>query len=60
MYCFRGLALIIDNEDFENPMFTKRTGSMVDANNLDILFEELGRYSKITKLCSVHGRWAKM
>jgi len=38
----RGYALIIDNEDFEHPMFIKRTGSMVDANNLDILFEELG------------------
>jgi len=38
----RGLALIIDNEDFQNNVLPKRIGSMVDANNLDILFEQLG------------------
>merc|ERR1711915_1045022 len=38
----RGYALIIDNEDFTHPNYNKRTGSAVDANNLDILFEELG------------------
>jgi len=38
----RGLALIIDNEDFDNNVLPRRTGSMVDANNLDILLSELG------------------
>ncbi len=34
--------LIIDNEDFS--MLNRRTGSVVDANNLDILFSDLGTY----------------
>jgi hypothetical protein len=38
----RGLVLIIDNEDFS--MLNRRTGSVVDANNLDILFSDLGTY----------------
>ncbi len=38
----RGSALIIDNAEFENDVMPRREGSLVDANNLDILFEELG------------------
>lgn len=38
----RGLALIIDNERFENNVLPFREGSQIDANNLDILFEQLG------------------
>jgi len=38
----RGMALIIDNEDFNNEVLPTRTGSLVDANNLDILFGQLG------------------
>lgn len=38
----RGLALIIDNENFDNEVLPTRTGSLVDANNLDILFDQLG------------------
>jgi len=36
----RGLCLIINNEKFD--VQTERRGSNVDANNLDILFEQLG------------------
>jgi hypothetical protein len=36
-------VLIIDNEDFS--MLNRRTGSVVDANNLDILFSDLGTYT---------------
>ena len=42
MWTCRGQVLIIDNEDF-NELLNKRTGSLVDANNLDILFQELGK-----------------
>lgn len=38
----RGLVLIIDNENFQNEILPTRTGSLVDANNLDILFNQLG------------------
>ena len=38
----RGTALIINNESFDNDIYTYRSGSTIDANNLDILFEELG------------------
>eukprot|EP00090_Calanus_glacialis_P013661 TRINITY_DN22315_c0_g1_i1.p1 TRINITY_DN22315_c0_g1~~TRINITY_DN22315_c0_g1_i1.p1 ORF type:complete len:416 (+),score=104.06 TRINITY_DN22315_c0_g1_i1:319-1566(+) len=38
----RGLVLIIDNENFDNEVLPTRTGSLVDANNLDILFGQLG------------------
>merc|ERR1711892_583211 len=38
----RGLVLIIDNENFEGEVLPTRTGSLVDANNLDILFGDLG------------------
>jgi hypothetical protein len=38
----RGLALIIDNEQFDNDVLPFREGSHIDANNLDILFEQLG------------------
>jgi len=38
----RGLVLIIDNEDFQQEVLPTRTGSLVDANNLDLLFGELG------------------
>ena len=38
----RGMALIIDNEEFVNDTMPRREGSQLDANNLDILFEELG------------------
>ena len=38
----RGLVLIIDNENFHNDVMPTRTGSVVDANNLDILFSQLG------------------
>jgi len=38
----RGLVLIIDNENFDNEVLPTRTGSVVDANNLDILFDQLG------------------
>merc|ERR1711974_25675 len=37
-----GLCLIIDNEKFENDVLPFREGSQIDANNLDILFQELG------------------
>jgi len=37
----RGYCLIIDNEVFDSPKYPTRTGSGVDANNLDILFEQL-------------------
>jgi hypothetical protein len=41
---YRGQVLIIDNEDFSKLSdLKKRTGSLVDANNLDILFQEFGR-----------------
>lgn len=38
----RGLCLIIDNEKFINDVLPNREGSMIDSNNLDILFEQLG------------------
>lgn len=38
----RGLVLIIDNEDFQGEVLPTRTGSLVDANNLDLLFQQLG------------------
>jgi len=38
----RGLVLIIDNENFQGEVLPTRTGSVVDANNLDILFGQLG------------------
>ena len=38
----RGYALIINNESFVNDIYKYRTGSTIDANNLDILFEQLG------------------
>jgi len=38
----KGLVLIIDNENFDNEVLPTRTGSLVDANNLDILFGQLG------------------
>ncbi len=38
----RGMALIIDNEEFDNDIMSRREGSQLDANNLDILFEQLG------------------
>ena len=45
-YCMeskpRGLALIINNDQFDNDVLSTRTGSMVDSNNLDELFLQLG------------------
>jgi len=38
----RGFVLIIDNENFQGEVLPTRTGSVVDANNLDILFGQLG------------------
>ena len=38
----RGLALIINNDQFDNEVLSTRTGSMVDSNNLDELFLQLG------------------
>ena len=38
----RGHALIINNEAFVNDIYTYRSGSTIDANNLDLLFEQLG------------------
>lgn len=38
----RGMALIIDNEVFDNDIMPKREGSQLDANNLDILLGQLG------------------
>ncbi len=38
----RGMALIIDNEDFDNDVMPKREGSHLDSNNLDLLLEGLG------------------
>ena len=38
----RGFVLIIDNENFQGDVLPTRTGSVVDANNLDILFGQLG------------------
>ena len=34
--------MIIDNEKFVNDVLPYREGSMIDSNNLDILFEQLG------------------
>jgi len=38
----RGLALIINNDHFDNDVLSTRTGSQVDSNNLDELFLQLG------------------
>ena len=38
----RGQVLIIDNEEFVNDVMPRRQGSLMDSNNLDILFEGLG------------------
>ena len=38
----RGQVLIIDNEEFVNDVLGKRHGTLIDSNNLDILFEGLG------------------
>jgi len=38
----RGQCLIIDNEKFVNDVLPYREGSMIDSNNLDILYEQLG------------------
>ena len=38
----RGLALIINNDQFDNDVLSTRTGSTVDSNNLDELFLQLG------------------
>jgi len=38
----RGLVLIIDNENFDNEVLPTRTGSLVDSNNLDVLFLQMG------------------
>lgn len=38
----RGQVLIINNEQYINDVLPKRTGSLVDANNLDLLFLQLG------------------
>ena len=38
----RGRCLIINNETFENDVLPQREGSLIDANNLDILFTQLG------------------
>ena len=38
----RGQVLIINNEDYVNDVLPRRTGSLVDANNLDLLFLQLG------------------
>jgi len=38
----RGQVLIINNEDYVNDLLPRRTGSLVDANNLDLLFLGLG------------------
>ena len=38
----RGQCLIIDNEKFINDVLPFREGSMIDSNNLDMLFEQLG------------------
>ena len=37
----RGHCLIIDNEKFINDVLPSREGSMIDSNNLDLLFEQL-------------------
>ena len=34
--------MIIDNEEFVNDVMPRRQGSLMDSNNLDILFEGLG------------------
>ncbi len=52
----RGMCLIIDNETFENDVLPKREGSLIDSNNLDILFNELGfRVSSILHSITVTG-----
>ena len=38
----RGQVLIIDNEEFVNDVMDRRQGTLMDSNNLDILFEGLG------------------
>jgi hypothetical protein len=45
----RGFALIINNEIFNDPseIYSTRHGSTIDANNLCILFQQLGFQSKI-------------
>ena len=43
----RGNALIINNESFVNDIYKYRSGSTIDANNLDILFEQLGFKVKV-------------
>ena len=45
----RGQCLIIDNEKFVNDVLPYREGSMIDSNNLDILYEQLGFKVRITK-----------
>ena len=45
----RGLCLIIDNEKFEHEVLPFREGSQIDANNLDILFTELGFHVTIRR-----------
>merc|ERR1711892_1608452 len=39
---FKGLAVIINNDEFTEEDYTKRQGSQVDVNNLSRLFEKLG------------------
>ena len=38
----RGQVLIIDNEEFVNDVMPRRAGTLIDYNNLVILFEGLG------------------
>ena len=45
----RGQCLIIDNEKFVNDVLPYREGSMIDSNNLDILYEQLGFKVRSTK-----------
>ena len=45
----RGQCLIIDNEKFVNDVLPYREGSMIDSNNLDILYEQLGFKVRIFK-----------
>ena len=45
----RGQCLIIDNEKFVNDVLPYREGSMIDSNNLDILYEQLGFKVRLTK-----------
>lgn len=56
----RGLALIIDNENFQGEVLPTRTGSLVDANNLDLLFEGLGFKVTLRRNLGYHDMYSEV